>query len=149
MLRSGRVTQLIIRGLDIAARLLPGKDSSPEHLRTGRYGEEQAYFYLRSLGYVIIARNYRSPRSRSELDLIGWDRETLCFVEIKTRTRRDMQAAEAAVDPEKQRDLSRVAREFLQHLKTTPNFRFDVVSVYVNGDGKPEFELFRNAFLMC
>ena len=148
MLRSGRVTQLIVRGLDFAARLLPTRDSSPEHLRTGRYGEEQAYFYLRTLGYVIIARNYRSPRSRSELDLVGWDGETLCFLEVKTRSKRDMQPAEVAVDPEKQRDLSRVAREFLQHLKTTPDFRFDVVSVYFSRDGKPEFELFRNAFPM-
>ncbi len=143
------MTRLIVRGLDSAAQLFARKDSDPEHLKTGRHGEEQAYFYLRRLGYVMVARNYRSPRSRSELDLVGWDGDTLCFIEVKTRTTRDIQPAEAAVDSEKQRDLSRVAREFLQRLKTAPSFRFDVVSVYLDGEGQPEFELFRNAFPMA
>ena len=111
-------------------------------------GEEEAYFYLRKQGYVIIARNYRSPRSRSELDLVGWDRETLCFVEVKTRSKRDFIPAEAAVDLEKQRDLSRGARDFLRKIKGTPPVRFDVVSVYL-ASGKAEIELFKDAFRMA
>jgi putative endonuclease len=148
MARSGAVTRLIIEALDSAAKLLPGKDAGPEHLRTGSRGEEEAYFHLRRAGYVIIARNYRSPRSRSELDLIAWEGETLCFIEVKTRTARDIQPAEVAVDPEKQRDLSRVAREFLRKMKGSPAFRFDIVSVYFES-GKAEIELFRNAFAIC
>jgi len=127
--------------------LLPRKDSTPQHLNTGRRGEEAAYFYLRGQGYVIIARNYRSPRSRSELDLVGWDGATLCFVEVKTRTARNIMPAEAAVDAEKQRDLSRVAREFLRKTKGDPPVRFDIVSVYFE-DGETDIELFRNAFAM-
>lgn len=149
MFGSGRLTRLVLRGLDSAARLLPRKDSSPEHLRTGRRGEEEAYFYLRRQGYVIIARNYRSPRSRSELDLVGWEGEMLCFIEVKTRTARDLQPAEAAVDPEKQRDLSRVAREFLQKMEGSPAFRFDIVSVYFKAERETAIELFRNAFPMA
>jgi putative endonuclease len=148
MARSGAVTRLIVHALDSGAKLLPGKDAGPEHLRTGSRGEDEAYFYLRGQGYVIIARNYRSPRSRSELDLIGWEGETLCFIEVKTRTARDIQPAEVAVDPEKQRDLSRVAREFLRKMKGSPAFRFDIVSVYFDS-GKAEIELFRNAFAIC
>src|SRR5262245_57133319 len=109
---SGRLTRLTLRALDSLARVLPGKDAGPRHLRTGRRGEEEAYFYLRRLGYVMVARNYRGPRGRSELDLVGWDGDVLCFIEVKTRTTRDIQPAEAAVDSQKQRDLSRVAREF-------------------------------------
>lgn len=146
MARSGRLTQLILRGLDSAAALLPRKEAGPEHLRTGRRGEEAAYFYLRQQGYVIIARNYRSPRSRSELDLIGWDGNMLCFIEVKTRTTRTIEPAEVAVDPEKQRDLSRVAREFLLKLKATPAFRFDIVSVYLEPGKNMAVELFRDAF---
>jgi Holliday junction resolvase-like predicted endonuclease len=55
--------------------------------------------------------------------------------------------AEAAVDAEKQRDLSRVARDFLRRLKDEPPVRFDVVSVYVAG-GEAEIELFKDAFSM-
>jgi len=143
---SGAITRLTLRALDSIARLLPGRDSTPQHLHTGRRGEEAAYFYLREQGYVIIARNYRSPRSRSELDLVGWDGTTLCFIEVKTRTTRAVMPAEAAVDAEKQRDLSRVAREFLRKIEGDPPFRFDIVSVYFEAGLAPDIELFRNAF---
>ena len=140
-----RLTRLSLRALDSLARLLPQKSVGPAHLHTGRRGEEEAYFYLRRQGYVVIARNYRSPRSRSELDLVGWEGETLCFVEVKTRSTRDFVPAEAAVDGEKQRDLSRVAREFLRRMKGAPPVRFDVVSVYFAGD-RAEMELYKDAF---
>jgi putative endonuclease len=146
MASTGRLTRLTLRALDSFARLLPGKNSTPQHLDTGRRGEEAAYFYLRKLGYVIIARNYRSPRSRSELDLVGWDGDTLCFIEVKTRSTRNLLPAEAAVDAEKQRDLSRVAREFLRRIKGNPPFRFDIVSVYFESGLAPDIELFRDAF---
>lgn len=142
---TARLTRLTLRALDSAARILPGKQS-PGHLLTGRRGEEEAYFHLRQLGYVMVARNYRSPRSRSELDLVGWDGGTLCFVEVKTRSTRAIQAAEAAVDPEKQRDLAGVAREFLRKVKGDPPYRFDIVSVYLKPGEEPDITLFRDAF---
>jgi putative endonuclease len=143
---SGQLTRVTLRAFDFMARLLPRKDSGAQHLRTGRRGEEEAYFYLRRLGYIMIARNYRSPRSRSELDLVGWNGDTLCFIEVKTRTTRDVKPAEAAVDEEKQRDLSRVVREFLRKTKGDPPFRFDIVSVYFEPGREPQIELFKNAF---
>ena len=149
MSSSGTLTRLTLRALDSVARLLPRKDAGPEHLHTGRSGEEAAYFYLREQGYVIIARNYRSPRSRSELDLVGWDGNTLCFIEVKTRATRNIIPAETAVDAEKQRDLSRVAREFLRKVKGDPPFRFDIVSVYLEGGPAPEIALFRDAFVIA
>ena len=143
---SGSLTRLTLRALDKAAALLVGKKSLPEHLRTGVRGEELAYFQLRQLGYVMIARNYRSPRSRSELDLVGWDSDTLCFIEVKTRTTRDIKPAEAAVDGDKQRDLSHIARDFLRKIKGDAPFRFDIVSIYFEADREPEIELFKDAF---
>jgi putative endonuclease len=140
------LTRFALRTLDTAARILPRKSSGPEHLETGRRGEEEAYFYLRRHGYVIIARNYRSPRSRSELDLVGWDGETLCFIEVKTRTARDMQPPEVAVDAEKQHDLGRVAREFLRKIKGSPPSRFDIASVYFESGKQPDITLFKGAF---
>ena len=97
----------------------------------------------------MIARNYRSPRSRSELDLVGWDGATLCFIEVKTRTTRNIMPAEFAVDAEKQRDLSHVAREFLRKAKKDAPFRFDIVSVYFEPNLEPDIELFRNAFVIA
>jgi len=144
---AGRFTQTTLRVLDwLATRTLP-TENLPAHQLTGRRGEEDAYFYLRRHGYIIIARNYRSPHCRGELDLVGWDRDVLCFIEVKTRTTRDVKPAEAAVDREKQRDLARIARDFLRQMPPSCQWRFDVLAVYYESQSsQPVFELFQNAF---
>ncbi len=142
----GRLTQAIVHFLD---RVSPEPDlpDSPEHLRTGRRGEQDAYFYLRRHGYTMIACNYRSPNHRGEIDLVGWDGDVLCFIEVKTRTTRAVKPAEAAVDREKQKELRLVARDFLRHMPASCPWRFDVIAVYYDrGFGRPSFELFQNAF---
>jgi putative endonuclease len=163
---AGRITQATLRTLDwLSAKTLRqdnAKDEVPPHLRTGRRGEEDAYFYLRRRGYTIIARNYRSPNHRGELDLVGWDGDVLCFIEVKTRTLRSSIPAEAAVDVDKRKDLRLVAHEFLRHMPDSSqspgprqswfsgdavNARFDVLAVYYDrGYNKPLFELLQNAF---
>ena len=144
---SGRIIHAAIRALDrLAAKALP-PDNSPEHQRIGRRGEEDVYFYLRGLGYVMVARNFRSPNRRGEIDLIAWDKDVLCFIEVKTRTTHDVKPAEAAVDRDKQRNLILVAREYLRHMAPSCQWRFDVVSVYYEGQSRqPEFEVFQSAF---
>src|ERR1700674_2269340 len=100
---SAIATQAVVRALDwVAERTLP-PDDAPMHQRTGRRGEEDAYFYLRRLGYVMVARNFRSPRRRGEIDIIGWHKNVLCFIEVKTRTTHDVKPAEAAVGAEKRK----------------------------------------------
>lgn len=146
--RSGTIARLLLRTLDSASSVVLRRPPRTEHIDTGHKGEEEAYFYLRRRGYVIIARNYRGTNSRGELDLVGWDGATLCFVEVKTRTTHDLKPAEAAVDRGKRRDLSRVAREFMRRLKGHPPFRFDVISVYLEPAQPPQIELFKNAFPM-
>jgi len=146
---SGQLTRLAIRTLDAAARLLHRAPASPERAVTGRRGEEAAYFYLRQQGYVMVAHNFRSPRRQGEIDLIGWDGDVLCFIEVKTRSSREVMPAEAAVDQEKQHDLAAVAREYLRRVAGQPEFRFDIVSVYVENPAvAPEISLFKNAFPM-
>ena len=103
---------------------------------------------MKKLGYVIVARNFRSPRCRGEIDLIGWEQDVLCFVEVKTRTSQDVKTAEAAVDRHKRREVAMVAREYLRKLPPSCQWRFDVVSVYCDTHNSPtQFELFRNASL--
>jgi putative endonuclease len=95
----------------------------------------------------MVARNFRSPLRRGEIDLIGWDGDVLCFIEVKTRTSHDVKPAEAAVDRAKRHDLSMVAREYLRHVSASCQWRFDVVSVYYCGQtSHPQCELFKNAF---
>src|SRR4051812_20260002 len=138
----GRIVQSVLRTLD---RLSPAKRRTA-HLYTGERGEEAAYFHLRKLGYVMVARNYRSPRRRGEIDLIAWEEGELCFIEVKTKSSKDFIPAEVAVDAEKQHDLREVAHEYLRKVPGEPTTRFDIVSVYFENPDKPEFTLFKNAF---
>jgi putative endonuclease len=145
---SGRLIQATIRSLDWLADCTLSSRKEPAHQRTGRRGEEDAYFYLRRRGYIMVARNYRSPHHRGEIDLIGWDGDVLCFIEVKTRTTRDVKPAETAVDRDKQKSLAAVASEYLCHqLSLSCQWRFDVIAVYyLQGSRQPEYELFQNAF---
>ena len=96
----------------------------------------------------MVARNFRSPRCRGEIDLIGWEDDVLCFIEVKTRTSHDVKTAEAAVDRHKRREVAQVAREYLRRLPPSCQWRFDIVSVYYVGPGsRPLIEVFRNASL--
>jgi putative endonuclease len=142
------ITRSIVRTLDwLALRVLPAEERA-EHLRTGARGEEDAYFGLRKMGYVMVARNYRTPRCRGEIDLIGWEGDVLCFIEVKTRTTREVKPAEAAVDRHKRREVAEVAREYLRHLPPTCQWRFDIVSVYYDRSSpRPLIEVFQNASL--
>jgi putative endonuclease len=163
---AGRITQLALQFLD---RLTPPATSSSVTSRhqIGQRGEQDAYFYLRRRGYTMVARNYRSPRHHGEIDLIGWDHDMLCFIEVKTRTTRDVKPAEAAVDREKCRALRKVVGDYLNSLPPRlypkpPQWRFDVLTVYYiagtrdhnsksGSTGRhspaPSFELFQNAAL--
>src|SRR6266481_3261430 len=145
----GRLTHATIRALDwLGERTLPA-DQTPERHRTGQRGEEDAYFHLRKLGYTMVARNFRSPRCRGEIDLIGWEADVLCFIEVKTRTTRDVKPGEAAVDRHKRRQIAAVIREYLRRLPPSCQWRFDVVSVYYRESkaSQPQIEVFRNSSL--
>ena len=123
------------------------RPEEPAHLATGRRGELAAFFYLRRQGYIIVARGWRSSRLRGDIDLIAWDEDTLCFIEVKTRTTRDVATAEAAVDEDKRRTLRRLARNYMRQLpQKDAAARFDILSIYFEKEKTAEFELFRGAF---
>ena len=122
---------------------------SPEaaHLAIGRRGELAAFFHLRRQGYIVVARGWRSARLRGDLDLIAWEGDTLCFIEVKTRTTRDIATAGAAVDEDKRRTLRRLARAYMRQLPNQMTLaRFDILSIYFEKEKAAEFELFRDAF---
>ena len=94
----------------------------------------------------MVARNYRAASRRGEIDLIGWDGATLCFIEVKSRSAKDeMLPAELAVDREKQDELKSMARIYMRRLDPKPPYRFDVVSVYFESE-KPEIKVIQGAF---
>jgi putative endonuclease len=146
--------QSVLGGVDWLAGWLRGGAGGPAaHLATGLRGEEEALFHLRRHGYIIVARRWTSPKARGDVDLIGWQGECLCFIEVKARTGRDLVPAEFAVDGAKQETLRRLARAYLKGIAEERRrgipVRFDVVSVYFasNGEGRGvEVEVFPGAF---
>ena len=101
--------------------------------------------FLERRKYVIVARNYRPRAGFGEIDLVGWDRETLVFIEVKTRSSDDTGSPERAVDREKRRHLERTARDYARRANVAFDcVRFDVVSIL--GLDPPRIELFRDAF---
>lgn len=121
--------------------------SGPAHLATGRRGERAAYFYLRRRGFIVTARGWRTSRARGDLDLVAWESDTLCFIEVKTRTTRAVAPAWLAVDQDKRRVLRRLARHYMRQL---PNrdvpARFDILSIYFETGKPPAYELMPHAF---
>ena len=73
-----------------------------------------------------------------DIDLIAWQGDVLCFVEVKTRTSIEMATASSAVDRNKRKTLRRLARHYLRHLPEGERLesRFDIVTVY-ELPGKP------------
>lgn len=97
----------------------------------------------------MVARRWTSTLMQGDVDLIGWDGDWLCFIEVKTRTARDNNPAESAVDEDKRTMVRNLARAYLRTFaeseRRTIRVRFDVVSVY-SINGVSEFEVFQNAF---
>ena len=140
------LTRALCDVLDWTAKAFRRELRQARHIKTGRRGEDQAYFHLRQLGYIIVGRNWRTARHRGELDLIGWDQQVLCFIEVKARTSRDVKPAEAAVDRGKRFQILRMARAYMRHLRPGIPIRFDVVSVYLEPDQPAEIQVFKNAY---
>ncbi len=150
------VSRAIFQLVHWAARkgLRDDRDASPNQRkhaarRAGIRGETYAYWYLRRHGYVFVARNYTPRGVKGELDLVGYDGETLAFVEVRTRTLRDdlTTLPELSITTDKQRVVARTAQRFLaeRHVTNRP-CRFDVLAIDNRPGSSPEVRLHKDAF---
>lgn len=102
----------------------------PEDHALGRRGEDIAHRFLQRAGMLVVARNYRMESGAGEIDLVGWDREFLVFVEVKTRQSDAYGAPDRAIGQEKQRALVRTAKDYARHADIAwESVRFDIVNV--------------------
>jgi putative endonuclease len=135
------------RGLSSGQLGPAGPDPFVERRAAGLRGETFAYWYLRRHGYTIIARNYQTSGIKGEIDMIGYDGEVLAFVEVKTRTGENPALPEDAVNADKRRYLSRMARQFLSERRIhEARCRFDVVAIQARRGRRPDVRLHKGAF---
>ena len=111
------------RGLNADADSL--SDVKQDARRRGVLGERFAYCHLQRHGYVFVARNYVPRDVKGEIDLIGYDGETLMFVEVRTAREDQSLLSGVSAMAEKQHLVGRTARRFLmeRHVKECPLLR--------------------------
>lgn len=110
----------------------------PSRTRTrslGEYGEDYAVEVLRSWGWRIVERNWRSRFG--EIDVIATDEwGGLVIVEVKTRRYRGRGGfGEESVTPVKVRRLRRLACQWLEESgRGYPGVRIDVIAIDIGPD---------------
>ncbi len=115
-----------------------------DRISLGKRGESWAVSELENKNYKILARNYRTRLG--EIDIIAKDKDTICFVEVKTRSS-DLRGLPAeSVSFSKKRQIAKAALGYLKENRLLNHkARFDVVSVDCS-EGVPKIELLKDAF---
>ena len=122
-------------------------------IELGKLGEQYAAAYLEQLGYRFVAANFTLPVGRNlrgavvtaEIDLVAYDGNTLCFIEVKTRASDWFAPPQANIDLRKRRQIARAAREYRRLFEVEDHpFRFDAVTVVLTDP--PEIELLKHFF---
>jgi len=108
----------------------------------GRRGEVKVKKFLKKKGYKILECNYKTKFG--EIDIIALDKETIVFVEVKTRSSDAFGTPSEAVTFIKQKKYKKVAEEYLQKNASIESAcRFDVVEVL-----DEEINHIKNAFFV-
>lgn len=100
----------------------------------GRFGEETAVRYLRSVGMVVLERNWRCRHG--EVDVIARCGSTLVFCEVKTRRSTRHGGLTEVLTPAKLRRLQALVGVWLaEHPSVrSARVRIDLVALAVQGE---------------
>ena len=96
--------------------------------------------HLESMGYLVLHRNFRLGRY-GEIDIVARLGDTLCFVEVKSRSSDRFGTPAEAVGWEKRQTMQAIASHYLATIcDPCASARFDVVEVYLGQgeDGEPQ-----------
>lgn len=96
----------------------------------GRFGEDLAEQYLRDIGFVVLARNWRCPAG--EVDIVARDGDALVICEVKTRRGTGYGSPLEAVTPQKAARLARLGATLRREMGAGPcPIRIDLIGVLV------------------
>ena len=116
-----------------------------QRIKFGQIGEEAVVCLLERQGCQILERNFRNRLG--EIDIIARDKETICFVEVKTRRTEAFGSPFESVTPAKQRKIIQVALSYLKFKRQEgAAVRFDVAAVLLAGEQCEDVEILKNAF---
>jgi putative endonuclease len=111
----------------------------------GQKGEDIALRFLKKKRYKIAATRYR--QYRGEIDIIAYDKKTLVFVEVKTRSDISFGSPEESVNSSKQNQIKKIAQGYLSiHNQKDMECRFDVISIQYNSNKEYTIHHIKTAF---
>lgn len=111
----------------------------------GKQGEDLAANYIKNKGYKIIDRNFRIRGG--EIDIIAFDKLTLVFIEVKTRSSYKFGTPAESITKSKLRFIERASKFYLAKRRIMPKLqRIDLVAVDLT-DHDPKLELIKNISL--
>ncbi len=111
-------------------------DKTVNKRELGNLGEEIACKYLMKNGYEIIARNVHYSRF-CELDIIAKQKNTLVFVEVKTRKTDAFGLPLEAITKSKYENIKKGMFNYLLQYPNKCDYRIDVVGITL----KPELKI--------
>lgn len=117
-------------------------DQQNKNTSIGKRGEDLAAKYLQKQGFKILQRNFHTRYA--ELDIIALEKDTLVFVEVKTRTNSKFGSSREAISPFKLRTLIRSAQLYKTKFPNLPeSMRIDLVAIDII-DERTSIELIKN-----
>jgi putative endonuclease len=99
--------------------------------------------YLQKKRYQILDRNYRFLKN--EVDIIAKFENQLVIIEVKTRQTAEIGEPWRAVTKNKQKQIIKVANQYVQSRELDLDVRFDIVSI-VHNSYRTELEHIEGAF---
>lgn len=110
----------------------------------GKLGEDIATKFLQEKDYRVIERNF--SKRYGEIDIIAIDKDTLVFVEVKTRRSSEFGSPLEAITPWKLRSVIKTAEFYKLTHKNLPDLmRIDAVGIKLNDDEEvKDIELVKN-----
>lgn len=111
----------------------------------GKSGEEAAIAYLKKKKLRILQQGFRFHRG--EIDIIAYDKDTLVFIEVKTRQSLEFGLPEESVTAPKQQQIRRIAEAYLamNNLHHVP-CRFDIMSLFYSEKDGYQIHHLQDAF---
>jgi putative endonuclease len=117
--------------------------STQKNNELGKEGEEMAMQHLRSKGYKILHCNWRFHKN--EIDIIAQLDNKTVFVEVKARTTDNHGHPEQFVTKSKQKEIKKVAAEYMFQ-NDTDLIQFDVIAITYWPGADTELVHFEDAF---
>ena len=103
---------------------------------TGKKGEKEAQAFLKKKGYRILETNYRCREG--EIDIIARKKDTIVFVEVRTKTGTQFGSPGESITTSKKAKLRATALSYASSHKDMPEtWRIDFIGIEMDVNGKP------------